>query len=191
MEYALGIEGAPETVPAGSGVLLVHPSTVESDSLDTQFLASNDDPALIVSTHSSAREVRQKLEHYDIDPARTEILDTISVERGYTRRQREDVAYLTAPDDLDGIVEHVSAFLERHDGSRRLTLDSVTELIYYADGPRVGETVTELLDLLDQHGAIGLFHVAEGVGDETVAALRDAVAGVVTLDEDGAVTADF
>lgn len=191
MDYALGIEGAPETVPGGSGVLLVHPSTVETDSFDTQFLAGNGDPALIVSTHSAAREVRQKLEHFGVDPERAEILDTISVERGYTRRQREDVTYLTAPDDLDGIVGHVEAFLERHDGPRRLTLDSVTELIYYADGPRVRETVRDLLDLLEAHDAVGLFHVAAGVDDETVEAVRGAFAGVVSVDEDGTVTASF
>lgn len=191
MEYVLGIEGAPETVPGGSGVLLVHPSTAATDSLDTQFLASNEDQALIVSTHSSAREVRQKLEHYGIDPDRTEILDTISVERGYTRRQREGVTYLTAPDDLTGVVEHVDGFLKRHEGPRRLTLDSVSELIYYADGSRVADAIDELLTLLERHDAVGLFHATRGVDDETIETIREGFAGVVTLAEDGSVAAEF
>jgi KaiC/GvpD/RAD55 family RecA-like ATPase len=191
MEYALGIDGAPATVPAGSAVLLVHPSTVAADGVDTEFLADNDDPVLVVSTHSAAREVRQKLAHFGIDRDRVEILDAISVERGYTRRQDEDVTYLTAPDDLDGMVEGVADFLADQDGPARVTLDSLTELIYYADASQVGAAIEEVLDLLDAHEALGLFHLASGVHDDAIGDVRDRFAGVVELDESGDVTATF
>ena len=191
MEYALGIDGAPATVPAGSAVLLVHPSTVAADGVDTEFLADNDDPVLVVSTHSAAREVRQKLEHFGIDRDRVEILDAISVERGYTRRQGEAVTYLTAPDDLDGMVEGVAEFLADQNGPARVTLDSLTELIYYADASQVGAAIEEMLGLLETHEAIGLFHLASGVHDDAIADVRDRFAGVVKLDEGGDVSATF
>lgn len=191
MEYALAIEGAPATVPGGTGILLVHPSTVEADDVDTAFLAGTDDPVLVVSTHSAAREVRQKLEHFGIDGDRVEILDAISVERGYTRRKGDDVTYLTAPDDLEGVVEGVDDFLGRQDGPARVTLDSITELIYYADAARVGGALEDLLGLLDAHDAIGLFHVARGIHDDAVADVRDGFAGVVELTEDGSVDVSF
>lgn len=185
MAYELGIDGAPETVPAGSGILVVHPSTVAADDVDTQFLADNDDPVLVVSTHSAAREVGQKLEHYGIDRDRVEIIDAISVERGYTRRQRSDVTYLTGPDDLAGIVEHVTDFLERQDGHARVTVDSITELIYYADAARVRETIVEFLDLLAADDAVGLFHVARGVHEEPLSQIRDSFYGVIEFGDDG------
>lgn len=188
MAYELGIDGAPETVPAGSGILVVHPSTVAADDVDTQFLADNDDPVLVVSTHSAAREVGQKLEHYGIDRDRVEIIDAISVERGYTRRQRSDVTYLTGPDDLAGIVEHVTDFLERQDGHARVTVDSITELIYYADAARVRETIVEFLDLLAADDAVGLFHVARGVHEEPLSQIRDSFYGVIEFGDDGAGT---
>lgn len=191
MNYELGIEGGPETVPGGSAILLVHPSTVEADDVDTQFLASNDDPVLVVSTHSAAREVSQKLEHYGIDRDRVEIVDAISAERGLTRHQQDDVTYLTGPDDLDGIRAGVEDFLERQDGPARLTVDSVTELIYYADGPQVRDAIEALQDVLSEHDAIGLFHVAEDVYDDAIADVRDSFTGVVQLDADGDSRADF
>jgi len=191
MEYALGIEGAPATLPGGSGVLVVHPSTAEADDVDTAFLAGSDEPVLVVSTHSAAKEVRQKLDHWGIDGDRVEILDAISVERGYTRRQGDDVGYLTAPDDLAGLVEFVDDFLARQDGPARVTVDSITELIYYADADRVGAAVADVLDLLETHDAVGLFHLARGVHDDAVADVRSEFAGVVELDDDGAVRADF
>jgi KaiC/GvpD/RAD55 family RecA-like ATPase len=190
MEYELGIEEAPATVPAGSGVLLVHPSTMDADSAETAFLTAAADPALLISTHSAAREVRQKIEHYGVDPDRVEILDTISVERGYTRRQSKGVTYLSAPDDLDGLVDHAADFLDRHDPPVRLSLDSITELRYYADDERLGEALVALLELLEAHDAAGLFQLASD-GEAAVADLRDRFAGVVEVDEDGVVTATF
>jgi len=191
MEYALGIEGAPETVPGGSGILVVHPSTAAADDVDTAFLEGSDEPVLVVSTHSAAREVGQKLDHWGIDRDRVEILDAISVERGYTRRPKDDVAYLTAPDDLAGLVTHVEDFLARQDGPARVTLDTITELIYYADAEQVGEAVGDVLDLLETHDAVGLFHLASGVHDDAIDDLRSAFVGVVELDDDGSVDADF
>lgn len=183
MAYELGIAGAPESIPAGSGVLVVHPDTVDADDVETSFLTDNDDPVLVVSTHSAAREVRQKLDHYGIDPGRVEILDAISIERGYTRRQRDDVTYLRAPDDLDGIRSHVAEFLERNDGRARITVDSVTELFYYADRVAASEAVADLLGLLEDHDAVGLFHVTATARQEALGDVESAFHGVATLEE--------
>lgn len=190
MAYALGLEDAPETVPAGSGVLLVHPSTTDADPFETAFLTAGEEPALLISTHSAAREVQQKVEHYGIDADRVEILDTISVERGYTRRQSADVTYLSAPDDLDGLLEHTGDFLERRGPPARVSLDSITELGYYADEERLQTALTALLDLLEAHEAVGLFQLAAD-GSETVAPIRDRFAGVVEVADDGSVGIDF
>lgn len=187
MAYELGIAGGPDSVPAGSGVLVVHPSTVDADEVETSFLADNDDPVLVVSTHSAAREVSQKLDHYGIDRDRVEILDAISIERGYTRRQQDDVTYIRAPDDLEGIRSHVEEFLERRDGRARLTVDSVNELIYYADAEEGSAAVADLLSLLDDHDAVGLFHVTEDVREEALGGVESQFHGIATLGDDAAV----
>lgn len=190
MEYALGFDEGPAAVPAGSGILLVHPSTTDADSFETAFLTASDDPALLVSTHSAAREVRQKIEHYGLDPDRVEILDTISVDRGYTRRQAEDVTYLSAPDDLNGLLVATEEFLERRGPPARVSVDSLTELRYYAGDERLSETLAALLEVLAEHDAVGLFQLAAD-GEDAVADLRDRFAGVLEVDGDGGVSAAF
>jgi KaiC/GvpD/RAD55 family RecA-like ATPase len=192
MDYRLAIAETPDSVPGGTGILLLHPSTGETDRIDTDFLKTDTDHMLVVSTRTTAREVEQKLEHYDVDEDRATILDTISVERGYTRRASDHVRYVPAPDDLDSIVDQTRDFLEEYDGKRRVSIDSLTEMIYYSDVEQTRQAVEAILALLDEHDAVGLFHLAKGVHDDDVindfAALFD---GVVDLDEDGSVSAEF
>ncbi|AUG48689.1 ATPase involved in flagella biogenesis [Haloarcula taiwanensis] len=192
MEYTLAIDNAPETVPGGTGILLLHPSTGETDRLDTDFLATDTDSMLVISTRTTAREVKQKLEYYEVDESRATILDTLSVERGYTRRRSEGVRYVSAPDDLSGIVSETETFLQDHDGKLRVTFDSLTELIYYADEDGALSAVEDILDLLDEYDAVGMFHLADEVHDEeTVAAFRELFDGVIELSEDGTITSSF
>jgi KaiC/GvpD/RAD55 family RecA-like ATPase len=192
MDYELAIEGAPATIPGGTGVLLVHPSTGETDRIDTDFLKTDTDHLLVVSTRTTAREVQQKLEYYGVDEEKAVILDTLSVERGYSRRSASNFHYVGAPDDLDGIVEVVEEFLESHDGKLRISFDSITELAYYADEDRTQDAVGRVLDLLAEHDAVGLFHLAEEVHDEAVVeGYRELFDGVVTLTADGTVTCEF
>ena len=192
MDYDLAIENAPATIPGGTGVLLIHPSTGETDRIDTDFLKTDTDRILVISTRTTAREVQQKLEYYDVDETKADILDTLSVERGYSRRSSEHVSYVSSPDDLDGIVETTRRFLEENDGKRRISLDSVTELAYYADDERALETVEELLALLEEYDAVGLFHLSEEVHDEAdVEAFKSLFDGTVYLDADGSVESDF
>ncbi len=189
MQYTLSIENAPETVPAGTGLLLLHPSIAETDRIDTQFLKTDTDHLLVISTRTTAREVEQKLEHYEVDEDSATILDTLSVERGYTRRQSDHVRYVTTPEDLDGIVEETREFLDSHDGKLRISLDSITEMIYYADEERARDAVQQLLELLEEHDAVGLFHLARGVHNEDVRGeFRELFDGVIELSEDGTVT---
>ncbi len=192
MEYALAVENAPDSIPGGTGVLLVHPSTGETDRIDTDFLKTDTDSFLVVSTRTTAREVMQKIDHYGVDESKAVILDTLSVERGYSRRSAENVHYVSAPDDLDAIVSQVERFLANHDGKLRVSVDSVTELIYYADDEPAYEAVEELLGLLVEHDAVGLFHLAEEVHDEpTVDRYVSLFDGTIYLDEDGDVTGEF
>jgi KaiC/GvpD/RAD55 family RecA-like ATPase len=193
MDYELAIENAPETVPGGTGILLLHPSTGETDRIDTDFLKTDTDRFLVISTRTTAREVRQKLEYYDVDESRADILDALSVERGYSRRSSPHVHYVSSPDDVDGIVAKTEAFLADHDGKRRISFDSITELIYYADEDRARTAVEEMLDLLAAHDAVGIFHLSTEVHDrsliETYRELFDDT--VIELDDDGTVTATF
>ncbi len=192
MEYTLAIENTPDSVPGGTGILLVHPSTVETDRIDTEFLKTDTDNLFIVSTRTTAREVKQKLEHYEVDESRATILDALSAERGYTRRQSNSVHYLPAANDLDGIVEETGEFLDTHEGKRRVSIDSITEMIYYADKRATHEAVEALLDLLVQHDAVGIFHLAAGVhDDELVSQFRELFGGVVELDETGTISSSF
>jgi KaiC/GvpD/RAD55 family RecA-like ATPase len=192
MDYTLAIDGAPSTIPGGTGVLLLHPSIGETDRIDTDFLKTDTDHFLVVSTRTTAREVEQKLEHYDVDESRAEILDTLSVERGYSRRPSDRVHYVASPDNLDGVVSKTRTFLESHEGKRRVSVDSLTEMAYYADEERVYEATRELLDLLREFDAVGLFHLSKEVHDaETLARFRDLFDGVLDLGVDGTVTATF
>lgn len=192
MDYALTVEDTPETISGGTGVLLIHPSTGETDRIDTDFLNTDTDHLLVISTRTTAREVEQKLEHYDVDREKATILDTLSIERGYSRRSGEGVHYVAAPDDVDGIVETAAEFLESHSGKLRVSLDSVTGMAYYADEERAHEAVAALLELLDEHDAVGLFHLAEEVHDESVVeAYRELFDGVISLDVDGEVRGEF
>ena len=192
MDYDLAIENAPATIPGGTGILLIHPSTGETDRIDTDFLKTDTDRILVISTRTTAREVQQKLEYYDVDEGKADILDTLSVERGYSRRSSEHVHYVSAPDDLEGITETTREFLTKHEGKRRISLDSVTELAYYADEKRALETAEELLELLEEHDAVGLFHLSEEVHDEAdVEAFKQLFDGVVYLDADGSVETEF
>lgn len=192
MQYTLAIENAPETIPAGSSILLEHPSTGETDRIDTEFLKTDTDQLLVVSTRTTAREVKQKLEHYEVDESKATILDTLSAERGYTRRQSDRVRYASAPEDLDSIVEETREFLETYDGKLRVSIDSLSEMIYYADETQTREAAMELIDLIAEHDAVGLFHIARGVHDEAVLdEFRELFDGVLELDENGGITSSF
>ncbi|AEH36047.1 DUF7090 family protein [Halopiger xanaduensis] len=192
MEYTLEIDGTPETIRGGTGVLLLHPSTGETDRIDTDFLKTDTDHFLVISTRTTAREVRQKLEYYDVDEECAEILDTLSIERGYSRRKSDAVHYVAAPDDIDGIVSQIESFLADNDGKLRLSFDSVTELAYYAGDEAAIEAVERILELLEEYDAVGLFHVSEEPHDpEIVDRFRALFDGVIDLDEDGSIDADF
>jgi len=192
MEYKLAIENAPETISAGTGLLLVHPSIGETDRIDTDFLKLDTDHFLVISTRTTAREVEQKLEHYDVDEDRAVILDTLSVERGYSRRGADDVHYVSSPDDLDGIVEKTEQFLASHDGKVRISVDSLTEMIYYADEDGVYEATKQLLGLLADHDAVGIFHLSKEVhGEDTLNRFNELFDGVVTLEDDSSVSVEF
>ena len=192
MEYTLAIEGTPETIPGGTGILLLHPSTGETDRIDTDFLSTDTDAMLIVSTRTTAREVQQKLEYYEVDEERATILDTLSIDRGYTRRTSERVRYVASPDDLESVVEETGRFLGSHDGKRRVSIDSLTEMVYYADVERTERAVEAILALLEEYDAVGLFHLARGVHEPDVLdRFRRQFDGVVELAEDGTVTTEF
>ena len=192
MEYTLAIDNTPDTVPGGTGILLVHPSTGETDRLDTDFLSTDTDAMLVISTRTTAREVKQKLEYYEVDEDSATILDTLSVERGYSRRGTDDVHYVSAPDDLDGIVRQVEDFLTDHDGKVRLSVDSLTEMIYYADEDGVYEATKQILELLADHDAVGIFHLSKEVHDQdTLDRFNELFDGIVDLGDDSSVTVEF
>ena len=188
MDYELAVDGGPASIPGGTSVLLVHPSTAETDRVDTDFLKKDTDHFLVISTRTTAREVTQKLDYYDVDEDRAVILDTLSVERGYSRRTRDDVHYVSSPDDTDGIVEQTENFLEAHDGKVRISFDSVTELAYYAGEDEARDAVEQILDLLVEHDAVGLFHLSTEVHDDDVLeGYRDRFDVVIDLAEDDSI----
>lgn len=189
MEYDLAIDGAPETVPAGTALLLLHPSIGETDRVDTDFLSADTDRFLVVSTRTTAREVEQKLDYYEVDESKAVILDTLSVERGYSRRSAPNIHYAAGPDDVEGIVEQVESFLESTEGRRRITLDSLSELAYYGDEDAALETAERLIELVQEHDAVCLFHLSSEVHDEdTVSAFAELFDATVRLDDDGTVS---
>lgn len=192
MDYEIAVDDTRTTVPGGTSLLLLHPSTGETDRIDTDFLKTDTDRFLVVSTRTTAREVRQKLEYYDVDESRADILDTLSVERGYSRRTSEHVHYISSPNDTDAIVEQVESFLAETDGKRRLSFDSVTELAYYAGEEAAIAAIERMVGVVEDHDAVALFHLSPEVHDETsIAAYRDLFDGVIELSEDGEVTVEL
>ncbi len=193
MEYALDIAGAPQTIPGGTGLLLLHPSTGETDRIDTDFFSIDTNAFLVISTRTTAREVMQKLEYYNVDESRAVILDTLSVERGYSRRSVDNVHYVSAPDDLDGILEHTEGFLQEHEGKRRISVDSVTELSYYAENEdRVFAAMESVLKLLATYEAVGLFHLSPEVHDDAIVErYRNRFDGTIELNAAGDITVDI
>ena len=188
MDYVLAVDGAPETISGGTGILLIHPSIGETDKLDTDFFKTDTDRFLVVSTRTTAREVRQKLEHYAVDESRADILDTLSVERGYSRRASDRLHYVSSPDDLNGVVEKVAEFLTDTEGKRRLSVDSLTEMAYYADVEGTYDAGKRMLALLEEHDAVGLFHLSKEVHDEeTIERFAGLFDAVIDLDTDGSV----
>jgi KaiC/GvpD/RAD55 family RecA-like ATPase len=186
MDYSLAIGDTETTISGGTGLLLLHPSIGETDRIDTDFLRRDTDSFLVVSTRTTAREVEQKLEYYEVDESTAEILDTISVDRGYSRRGSDHLHYVSAPDDLEGVVAKVETFLAGNDGKRRVSVDSLTEMAYYADVDSVHEATGALLGLLDEYDAVGLFHLSKEVHDEaTLDRFRELFDGVIDVDEDG------
>jgi KaiC/GvpD/RAD55 family RecA-like ATPase len=192
MDYDLRIEGSPDTIPGGTAVLLLHPGTAETDRIDTDFLKTDTDRFLVVSTRTTAREIKQKLDYYDVDASRAVILDTLSVERGYSRRSAENIHYVSSPDDVEGILTHIEAFLADHEGKRRISFDSLSELAYYADADSAVEALERIGELLEEYDAVGLFHADREVHDQgTIERFREDCDGVVELEEDGTVTCHF
>jgi KaiC/GvpD/RAD55 family RecA-like ATPase len=192
MDYTLAVGDSTSSVPAGTSFLLVHPSTGETDRIDTDFLRTDTDNFLVVSTRTTAREVKQKLEYYDVDEDRAVILDTLSVERGYSRRTSENVHYVGSPDDTDGIVEQVGRFLTEHDGKLRVSFDSLTELAYYAGDEAAMDATERMVELIADHGALGLFHLSREVHDEAeIAAYREMFGGAIELGADGDLNVEF
>ncbi|MFP4590437.1 MAG: hypothetical protein ACLFMX_00120 [Halobacteriales archaeon] len=186
MDYRLGVAGGPEAIDGGTGILFLHPSTAGTDRIDTDFLKAGTDHFLVVSTRTTAHEVDQKLEFYDVDPDKATIVDAISAERGYSRRQSDRVTYLRTPDDVDKLLDSVRTFLEGTEGRRRISFDSITELSFYAGETRTQRAVEQLLELLEANDAVGLFHLSTGIhDDEVVEHYRSLFDVVVELDPDG------
>lgn len=192
MDYSLAIDGTPDSVPGGTSILLLHPSIGGTDAIDTGFLEADSDRFLVISTRTTAREVQQKLEHYDVDQERGDILDTLSVERGYSRRSGEHLHYVSAPDDVAGILGKVERFLDRHTGRRRISFDSVSELAYYSGEETAADTLERLTELLEEYDAIGLFHVSPEVHDPAILDRFEAACdAVIEVQDDGDLQARF
>lgn len=186
MDYRLAIDESPSSVPAGTAILLLHPSIGGTDHIDTGFLKEDTDRFLVVSTHTTAREVQQKLEHYDVDETKADILDTVSVDRGYSRRGGDRLHYVSTPDDVDGIVTVIESFLASQSGKRRVSFDSLSELAYNAGEERAVEAYERVVDLLDKYDAVGLFHVSPEVHEPaTLDRLRERGDGVIEVADDG------
>ena len=119
-------------------------------------------------------------------PAPFAALDTLSVERGYSRRSAPHIHYASGPEDIAGILDNVGEFLGEDDGPRRLTVDSITELAYYADEERALDAVEKLVGLVREHDAVALFHLSNEVHDDgVVREFTELFDGTIRLDKQG------
>ena len=93
---------------------------------------------------------------------------------------------------MEGVLDITERFLEETDGKRRISLDSITEMAYYADESRVRDVIRQILGLLREHDAVGLFHLSKGVHDEEhVEKFMGLFDAIIDLDRDGEVNSDF
>jgi hypothetical protein len=65
-------------------------------------------------------------------------------------------------------------------------------MIYYADEDQAEQAVGELLELLTEYDAVGLFHLDRSVHDEEFyQSFMELFDGVIELDEDGSVSSSL
>ncbi len=187
MEYTLALDNAPETVRVARGYY----SCIRVPARRTD------------STPTSLRPTPTDSRHLDADDrarGRTEAgtLRGRRVQRHHPRHavyrarllpaQFDNIHYVAAPDDLDAIVSEAETFLQDTTGSSA-DLRLADGIIYYADEDGALSAVEDILDLLDEYDAVGMFHLADEVHDEeTVAAFRELFDGVIELSEDGTIT---
>ena len=81
------------------------------------------------------------------------------------------------------------------DRQRSVTVDvdgHDVEMAYYADDDAGYEAATEILALLREHDAVGIFHLSEEVHEvATLDRFSRLFDGVIDLDGDGNVTIDY
>jgi hypothetical protein len=73
-----------------------------------------------------------------------------------------------------------------------VTVDSVTEMAYYADEERTRIAVERILALLADHDAVGLFHLSPEVhDDDVVTGYEELFDGAIEVGEDDSVDTRF
>ncbi len=110
---------------------------------------------LVISTRTTAREVKRNWSTTRSTrpkrPSSTRCRSSADTPVAVRKRP-----IVSAPDDLSGIVSEAETVLQEHDGKLRVTFDSLTELIYYADEDGALSAVEDILDLLDEYDAVGM-----------------------------------
>lgn len=185
--YAVGESLSVAEVRDGTNLLVMGPPMTGKYDLLCDVLADGHEQGhagIVVTTGNSASSVRADVASRlpdDADP-RLGVVDCVSQERGISQDDHPLTTYVSSPGDFTGVGMASSKLLEQFAGEDRQTrvaLDSVSQLLMYADV----KTVFRFLHILT-----GRISAADGLGfgtldadahdDQTVSTIRQLFDGL-------------
>ncbi|MCT9097236.1 recombinase RecA [Haloarchaeobius sp. HME9146] len=170
----------------GTNVLVTGPAMSGKYDLLCGLLADGrraGDAALVVTTQNDAGTVRGQIGMADADTPPLGIVDCVSKERGVEPAEHDLNRFVSSPGEFTGIGMSSSRLLEdfaRQDQQTRVALDSVSQLLMYADVKTVFRFLHILTGRISAAGAIGFATLDANAHDEqTVNTVRQLFDGMV------------
>ncbi|WP_439026887.1 RAD55 family ATPase [Haloarchaeobius sp. DT45] len=175
----------PELRP-GTNMLVTGPPMSGKYELCCSVLADGlqaGDGALVVTTQNDAGSVRDRVGVTDPDAPPLGIVDCVSKERGIDPAEHDMNRFVSSPGDFTGMGMSSSRLLEefvQRDQQARVVLDSVSQLLMYADVKTVFRFLHILTGRISAAGAIGFATLDANAHDEqTVNTVRQLFDGMV------------
>lgn len=144
-----------------------------------------DEAGLVITTQNNGERVRRDVDSRlpdDADP-QLGIVDCVSQERGMGQAEHQLTRYVSSPGDFTGVGMASSKFLEQfaqQDYQTRVALDSISQLLMYADVKTVFRFLHILTGRISAADALGFGTLdADAHDDQTVNTIRQLFDGLV------------
>lgn len=186
--YAVAESLPIDDIRDGTNLLVMGPPMTGKYDLLCDVLADghrNGEAGVVVTTQNSAKRVREDVTSRldgDADP-QLGIVDCVSQERGMGQEDHPLTQYVSSPGDFTGVGMASSKLLERfvkQDTRTRVALDSISQLLMYADVKTVFRFLHILTGRISAADALGLGTLdADAHDDQTVNTIRQLFDGLV------------